>query len=168
VSARAPPNVRSRMGRMFQILGIFALIGPPVGAMTFMLAVALLGMGRNVDLAGLSWIGLFALFYGIPFGYLIGIWPAAAAGLLVGAWQSFIGRMRWWMALATGVLVGAGFQIATGQPLLPAGDDSDTLRQQGPLIIGTCVIATLACWSIVRTWYFSSVGPDTEAPRASV
>jgi hypothetical protein len=43
--------------------------------------VALVGIGQKVDLAGLGWIGLFDLVYGFPFSYLIGIGPAAVAGL---------------------------------------------------------------------------------------
>jgi hypothetical protein len=160
-TASAHPSFGARLRRLFGILGVFILIGPPLGAMVFMLTIALVGLGHDADLAGLTWIGVFALFYGIPFGYLIGIWPAAAAGILIGLWQAFIGRSTVWLALAAGLLVGVGFQVATGQPVLPSGDDTTTAREQGPIMIATCVAATLVCWLIVRTWHF---GPAEDAP----
>ena len=82
--------------------------------MFFMLLTALLGMGKGADLAGLSWVALLALIYGLPFGYFIGVWPAAApigrrhpAGLLR--------RRRLWFAVLA-ILVSIGFLLATGQP----------------------------------------------------
>jgi hypothetical protein len=142
-----------RIGRMFAILLTFILVGPPIGAMMFMLVVALIGMGERADLAGLTWVALFSLIYAIPFGYLIGVGPAAAAGLLVGIRQAFFGRMRWYFAAATGILVGIGFQVGTGQRVLPSGDDVAAMRLQGPIMIATCLVATLFCWAIVRNWY---------------
>ena len=51
--------------------------------------------------------------------------------------------MRWYFAVATGILVGIGFQVGTGQRVLPTGDESSALTFQGPLMISTCLFATL-------------------------
>jgi hypothetical protein len=146
---------------MFGILVIFVLVGPPVGAVIFLVTVGLIGMGHQADLSGLAWVGLFAIIYGVPFGYLIGAAPAAAAGLLVGIRQAFFGRTPWWLAIAIGVLVGIGFQVATGQPVVPS-DDSVGLREQGVVMAITCLCATLLCWGIVRHWYFAPTAKTTE------
>ncbi len=44
---------------------------PPVGSLVFFLAIALFGMGQQVHLAGLGWIGLFALIYPVSNAVLI-------------------------------------------------------------------------------------------------
>ena len=93
MSAAAIANPR-RVWRVVAIMWIFIIVGPPVGTMFFMLLTALLGMGKGADLAGLSWVALLALIYGLPFGYFIGIWPAAATGLAVGIRQVYFGGAK--------------------------------------------------------------------------
>ena len=150
------PSTRARIKRLLAILIVFVLVGPPVGAMVFMVTVALVGLKQNVDLQGLVWVAFFAMIYGVPIGYLIGLWPAAAAGLLVGIRQAFFGRIPWWLAVAMGVLVGVGFQVSTGQPVIPADDATVGMREQGPIMIITCLASTMVCWSIVRSWYYAA------------
>ena len=149
------PGTGARIRRLVWILLVFVVVGPPIGALAFMLALAFVGMGYRVDLGGLTWVALFAVIYGIPFGYLIGIGPAAAAGLIVGIRQAFFGRMAWWLALATGLVVGAGFQFATGQSLVST-EQSVGSREQSAIMIVTCMAATFACWAIMRRRYYSA------------
>jgi hypothetical protein len=154
-AAGIPPQTGARVRRLLAIVLVFILCGPPVGALVFMLAVAVVGMGNQADLGGLTWVALFAIIYAIPFGYLIGFTPALAAGLIVGVRQAFFGPATWWFALGAGLAVGVGFQLATGQPLLPPADTDMNMREQGPIMILTCACSTLVCWSLVRGWYFA-------------
>ena len=125
MSAVAIANPR-RVWRVVAIMWIFIIVGPPLGTIFFMLLTALLGMGKGADLAGLSWVALFALIYGLPFGYFIGIWPAAATGLAVGIRQVYFGGARLWFAVLAAILVSIGFLLATGQSeecKIPSGPD---------------------------------------------
>ena len=148
------PRASTRLGRLAAIVLVFAILGPPIGTVVFMLTLVLRDLATNVDMPGLSWFGLFAI-YAVPFGYLIGVWPAAMAGLLLGLWQIFKGPAPWWGAVVVGVLVGPGFLVATGQPILhPA--EAGVARDPTLLMTVTCVGATLACWGIVRGWHFAA------------
>ena len=80
VAMPAEPTLGKRLRCLAAIVTIFVVFGPPVGALTFMLSIAVIGMGSNVDLIGLSWIGLFALIYAAPLSYFLGAGPAAAGG----------------------------------------------------------------------------------------
>jgi hypothetical protein len=154
VGAIARPSSAARIKRSLAIVAIFVLLGPPVGAVTLLMTVAVVGMGSRLDVAGLARVVPFALIYGIPFGYLIGVTPAAAVGILFGTRQAFFGPVRLWTALAIGTLAGVTVHLASGQALLPNGS-KDALSQQGPVMIVTCIAATMVCWAIVRNWYFA-------------
>jgi hypothetical protein len=144
-----------RVARLISIVLVFMVVGPPVGAMVFMLTVALIGLGARADLQGLTWVAMFAVIYAVPFSYLIGVGPAAAAGLIVGIRQTYFGRVRWWFALAAGIVVGVGFLLLTGQPLMRFGDEAGALREHSAVIVLTCLGATMVCWAIVRNWYMA-------------
>ena len=155
--ARPRPGMTARLRRLIAIVLVFIVVGPPVGALAFMLSVGLVGMGTKVDLAGLTWVGLFALIYAIPLSYLFGAGPAAAVGLLVGIRQAYFGAISWPFALAIGLAAAAGFLLVSGQPVIPRSGDDAAQPVHVPVIVATCLGATLACWAIVRNWYFDSV-----------
>jgi hypothetical protein len=146
------PSAAARLRRVIAIVLVFMIVGPPVGAMAFMLSAALIGMGKSVDLAGLTWVGLFALIYAAPLSYLIGTGPAAAVGLLVGVRQAYFGAIQWPLAVAIGIAAGAAFLLLSGQPLRAGGETDDAAHL--PVIVVTCLSGTLVCWAIVRKWYF--------------
>lgn len=141
--------------QVLAVLAVFVVAGPPIGAIAFFLFVSLIGMGRGVDIAGLGWVGLFALIYGVPLSYLIGVVPAAVAGGILGLGRACLGWSGWLPAMLTGFGIGIGLQLLSGQPLpgLEAATTSDGAKNA--LMIGVCVAATLACWSLVP-----SLGPD--------
>jgi hypothetical protein len=150
-------GVGARIGQVLAIVLVFVLIGPPVGTMVFMMLITLIGLHYQVDLQGLSWIALFSLIYALPIGYMIGIAPAAASGLAIGIRQAFYGRVAWWLALAVGIIVGVGFQVLTGQPLVPA-EGASGMREQGAVMVLTCLCATMVCWALVRGWHVVPAG----------
>jgi len=151
------PSRGKRVSCVIAVLLVFVFVGPPVGALAFMLTTALVGMGAKVDLAGLSWIGLFALIYAAPLSYLIGAGPAAIGGLVVGIRQAFFGPVTWPIALLVGAGLGIGFLLMSGQSLssvLSSIEQRDYLL----IMVATCLAATMVCWSIVRNWHFGPRG----------
>ena len=117
VAMPAEPTLGKRLRCLAAIVTIFVVFGPPVGALTFMLSIAVIGMGSNVDLIGLSWIGLFALIYAAPLSYFLGAGPAAAGGLIFGVRQAFFGPVIWPVAALIGVGLGIGFLVMSGHSL---------------------------------------------------
>ena len=152
--ADAFPGIGARIWRLITIVLVFIIVGPPVGAIAFVLSTALIGMGMKVDPAGLTWIGLFALIYAVPLSYLIGAGPAAAVGLLVGVRQAFFGAIRWPYALAIGLASGLALLVLSGQPMIPFSGNNASHPVHIPAMISVCLSATLACWAIVRNWCF--------------
>ena len=146
VVASPVPNTAARVRRLIAIVLVFIVVGPPVGALAFFLSVGLIGMGLKADLAGLTWIGLFALIYAVPLSYMIGVGPAAAVGLLVGIRQAWFGAIRWPFALAIGLAAGVGFLLLSGQPVIPRFGGDTTQPVHVPVMVTTCLSATLACW----------------------
>ena len=157
------PSRAARVGRLVGITWIFILVGPFVGTLVFMLLTALLGMGKGADLAGLTWIALFALIYGLPFGYLIGVWPAIATGLAIGIRQIYFGGASLWFAILAAVVICVGFLLLTGQSVLPNTGDEKSFPEYSALMLATSIAATLVCWSIVRTWHVSTQGTQSPA-----
>ncbi|MCO5132090.1 MAG: hypothetical protein M9932_16260 [Xanthobacteraceae bacterium] len=153
----AQPSRGKRINCLIAILMVFVFIGPPVGALAFMLTVGLIGMGAKVDLIGLSWIGLFALIYAAPLSYFIGAGPAAVGGLIFGVRQAFFGPVRWPVAALIGIGVGVGFLVISGHSLPSMLADSEQ-PEYIPVMVITCLAATVACWAIVRTWHFAPNG----------
>ena len=143
-------NLKSRVMRALAILIVFVIVGPPVGALVFFLTIALFGMGQQVDLAGLGWIGLFAVIYGVPFSYLIGIGPAAVAGLVIGIRDAFFRTATWAFAILTGLGVGVGLLVMSGQQLIPPTESGTEYPISNPVLIITCFLSTMFCWFIVR------------------
>jgi hypothetical protein len=149
-SITSTPSLKSRFIRALAILIVFVLVGPPVGALVFFLTMALFGMGQKVDLAGLGWIGLFALIYGVPFSYLIGIGPAAVAGLAIGIRDAFFRTATWAFAILTGLGVGVGLLVMSGQQLFPPTVSGTEYPISNPVLLVTCFLSTMFCWFIVR------------------
>ena len=144
--------LRRRVALLLKVVGVYLLVGPPVGALVFFLSIALVGMGQKVDLAGLGWIGLFALIYGVPFSYLIGTGPAAVAGLVIGVRNAFFGPATWAFAILTGLGVGIGLLTMSGQQLIPPTAGETEYPISNAVLIVTCFVSTMICWRIVRDW----------------
>ena len=142
------PTLLRRALRLVAIVIVFGIVGPPVGAVIFMLTVALIGMDWKPDASSMFLMTAFSLIYAAPLSYLIGLPPAMVAGALIGLRLAFFGRMGWLLALAAALAVGGLMEIVLGQTTV-WGVSEDI----APPVIGiTCAIATLACWTIVRCW----------------
>lgn len=152
VTETAEPSLGKRLNCLLAIVMVFVVVGPPVGALAFMLSIALIGMGSSVDLVGLSWIGLFALIYAAPLSYFIGAGPAAAGGLIFGIRQAFFGPVIWPVAALIGVGLGIGLLVMSGESLPPMLTDTEQ-PEHVPVMVVTCLAATMACWALVRGWH---------------
>jgi hypothetical protein len=149
VSDVIAPSHGSRIMRVLGIVMVFVLLGPPVGGITFMLTAALIGLGSGADLAGLTWVALFAVIYAVPLSYFAGTVPAAIAGLLLGIRQAYFGPATWPYAVGVGLLIGFGLLYMSGQRI---GPDADA---PVPVLLATCLVPTLVCWLVVRGWHFA-------------
>ena len=83
-----------RLTILLKVLGVFLLMGPPVGGLTFFAGIGVYGASQTGDIADIGWITLFGLIYGLPLGYLVGLAPAAvgASGLHRGLEQGCVRR----------------------------------------------------------------------------
>ncbi len=147
-----PPMWR-RLLRVLAVVLVFVAVGPPVGGLVFMPAVALAALGSEAEMSSLLIITAFGLIYAVPFSYFIGALPAALTGCFVGVWLAFYGRMTLLPALATGA--GAGFLMASLSDRELLFSATGPIDRQAVPIMASCLVATVVCWLIVRGWYFS-------------
>ncbi len=147
------PVMWRRLLRVVAVALVFVVVGPPVGGLVFMPAVALAALGSEAEMSSMLIITAFGLIYAVPFSYFIGALPAALTGCFVGAWLAFFGRMTLLPALATGA--GAGFVMASlsDRELLFSATGPIDLRALPTM--ASCLAATVVCWLVVRGWYFS-------------
>lgn len=140
-----------RLTILLKVLGVFLLIGPPVGALTFFIGMGVYGVSQTGDIAGMWWLSLFGLIYGVPLSYLMGIAPAAAAGFILGATAALHRTPGLLFSIVTGVAVGLGLVCAGGRPVvaLPSGETA-TDYVSVVLLITTCLVATVVCWTVAR------------------
>ena len=148
------PALSQRLRRVFAVMLVFLLVGPPVGAMVFMLATAVVGLGAKTDLSSLLLVGAFSMIYAVPLSYLFGAGPAVVTGAVVGGWLAFLGRMTWPFAVLAGLVAGLGLLSMSGSSaFISQANPLDALAV--PVMLATCAVPTLICWAIVREWYLA-------------
>ena len=143
----------SRLVRILQVLVIvlvFAMVGPPIGGVLLLTLLAIVKTGPGTGASDYVTVVFFALIYGSVFAYLFGIIPAALVGLVVGVRQVYFGRVSLLEALGVGLIAGMVFMIVIFERGPANGSDPYLLR---PILVVTCVLPTLVCWLIVRTWF---------------
>jgi hypothetical protein len=149
VDPQLPPPAR-----VIAIVGLFALIGPPVGLITFVTGQMLRTSNlTNLTLGGL-WQIILAIASVLPYAYFLGIVPATAAGVLVGICKQATGRAPWWIALTVGIVVGLAFLwfIERRPPSSQAPPETPQLGFRLVIILVN-VVPTMLCSWIVRNWY---------------
>lgn len=145
-----------RAATVLKVLAVFALAGPPIGALAIFAGFALIAAVQSGDLAGLAWIPLFGLVYGAPLSYMIGIGPALAAGLIIAVWGVLMRPPGVPFALATGLAVGLGLNALGGQNLISVSQSKDATAFG--LVTAACLLSTLACWMMSRRMLRVSLG----------
>jgi hypothetical protein len=157
------PPVR-RLIVLLKVLGVFALMGPPVGALTFFVAIGLYGAVQTGDAATLLWVTLFGFIYAVPLSYLIGIVPALSAGLILGV-VAIVHRPP---GILGSIMVGTAVGIGVGSEdlsLLAPGNVPASDYALAAIPIMTCLVATVSCWAVAR-WMFAR--PDAPIPQPAV
>ncbi len=152
-----PPSFAKRALRTLAVLLLFLVLGPPLGALAFFLSIGLVNLGHGVLPEDLVTIGLFALIYGVPLSYMMGAAPAALAGLAIGLWQGFVGRVALPGAIATGAATGVGLTAYSGTQVWPSSTAEAPELVIAGVLVATCLVPTVLCWLVVRNW---RVAPD--------
>jgi hypothetical protein len=165
VSAAIParPSAAARVGRLIAIVLVFVVLAPLIGALIWVALVAGIGLSPDFDAADPErhWLILLGLIYAVTMSYYFGAAPAAAAGLVIGFTQAFIGRAGWPLALGTGLVVAIVVLERSGQlPSLRAPDQSPFPEYPAVMIL-TCLLPTLMCWALVRGWYYAPPSTDS-------
>ena len=156
MSAPRGPGAAGRIARLLATVLVFVVLGPPLGAVIWIGILAALSLPPPTDAdPSFTWFTLLGLLYAVPMSYFFGAGPAAAAGLVVGLAQSFVGRAGWPLALGTGLVVGVVVLERSGEGALPAAPDQSAFPEYSAIMILAGIIATLLCWSLVRSWNFT-------------
>jgi hypothetical protein len=160
------PSAAARIGRLIAIVLVFVVLAPLLGALIWVALLAGIGLPPEWDAADPDrhWLTLLGLIYAVPMSYYFGAAPAAAAGLVIGATQAFVGRAGWPLALGTALVVAIA--------VLERSGDLDSLRMPGQglfpeyaaVMILTCLVPTMLCWGLVRGWHFAPPSRRDAAP----
>lgn len=157
---RRQPTGGDRLLIIFRVVATFALLGPPLGALTFSGLFWLNAYLRHSPDFGpdmMHGFGMMALM-GVPMSYVIGGLPATITGAGFAVWQAFRGPVSFSFAAAFGLACALGVG-ASGHWLLSEGAFPD--RSQFALLLLTCLVPTLICWSITRN---AAIAPPQETP----
>lgn len=139
-----------RLTILLKVMGVFLLMGPPVGGLTFFAGIGVYGASQTGDIADMGWITLFGLIYGLPLSYPMGIAPAAAAGFILGATAALHHVPGNLFSAATGFVVGLWLVHAGGLSLpLPSAENASDYVP-AVLLLATCLVATVLCWAVAR------------------
>jgi len=141
---------RSLWPRLFGLVLVFVIFGPPIGGLVFFALESLV----ELPISKLGWTIFSALAF-VPFTYEIGVLPAAAAGCLIALAYSQFSRVGLVMALAVGALVGLGFMMVNGSDSVPLPGDLGhrTMPAHSGVLLLANVIPTLALWWVTRYWF---------------
>lgn len=138
----------AKLWNFFVVVLIFVLVGPPVGALTF-LGLLSLWIARDASEPGSAgMIFAFMTLYGVWLSWFVGGGPAALTGLVFATWQTFVGRVSWAVAGLIGLCAGVGVWAVAGGTYPGAPEDPPFL----PLYLITCFVATMACWLLARSF----------------
>jgi hypothetical protein len=163
---RARPSVTARIGSLIAIVLVFVLLAPLIGAVIWVVLAAGIGLSPEFDAADPQrhWLILLGLIYAVPTSYYFGAAPAAGAGLVIGITQAFIGRAGWPLALGTGLVVAIAVLERSGQLTFLGARDQGPFPEYPAIMILTCLVPTLMCWTLVRGWHFASPAATDAAP----
>ncbi len=152
---RQAPGLAARIGRLIAVVLVFLLLAPPIGALIWVALLVGIGLPPEWEATEVDrhWATVLGLIYAVPMSYYFGAAPAAVGGLVIGFWQSFVGRAGWPLALGTGLLVAIAVLDRSGQRAFVATPDQSPFPEYSAVVILACLIPILLCWGLVRGWY---------------
>jgi hypothetical protein len=153
------------------IAGLFAIVGPPVGGVTWVVIIWAVGI---VELVAYGQANLEAVFkflqmfpfivvFAIPTSYRFGVPPAILAGVIVGTAQIRYGRLPWPVVLFIGAAVGLVFQFSMLR-LLGGGSKTPIHPFSFVLSFMICIVPTFVCWGLVQNWYIDHLASERHHP----
>jgi hypothetical protein len=147
-------SVGARIGRLIAVVIVFVVVGPPLGALVLVgLVEGLAQHYQDLDSSDRHFVTLIDLIIAVPVSYWYGTMPALAAALVIGVRQAFFGRATWPMALATGLVVSLVVLDRSGAHPFSARPLDGAFPSSASIVIIACLVATMACWGLVRHWY---------------
>jgi hypothetical protein len=162
----APPGPAARIGRLIAIVLVFVLLAPPLGALIWVALLVGIGLPPEWEATEVDrhWVTALGLIYAVPMSYYFGAAPAAVGGLVIGFWQSFVGRAGWPLALGTALVVAIAVLERSGQRALVATPAESPFPEYPAVVILACLVPILLCWGLVRGWYVAPATPPSAAP----
>ena len=161
-SAPIHSRTERRISRVLGSVLIFAALGPAIAGLPFV-AYAIVAARAAKGQAG-SPSAMDALLGGIATSYMVGLLPAALAGLLVGIALARSGRVAWSTVLIVSFVV-AGLSIPSLILWLGLGLGAGLARVAIPGIVA-CTLPTIICAAIVRrmdsVWWRSADSASRE------
>jgi hypothetical protein len=146
-------SIAARIGRLLAVVIVFVVIGPPLGALVLVALVEGLGQRyQELDSSDRNFVTLIDLIVAVPVSYWYGTMPALAAALVIGVRQAFFGRATWPMVLATGLVASLIVLDRSGALPFAARPQDGAFPSSASIVILACMIATMACWGLVRHW----------------
>jgi len=153
-------NVTRSTARVMAIVAVYGLIGPPIGAVVFMLSVAAMVLLISTNAAETigdvsSALADPSIYLKISAGaYAFGFGPAVAAGLVIGVLQAVVGGVAWPTVVAGGIVAGLyHFVRVGGLGLFFAGIGSPLAGWSDlivPIVAG--IMSTTLCWAVAKRW----------------
>jgi len=143
-------HLGQRLAVLLKVLTVFLIMGPPVGALTFIVGMSVYGASQTGNIADILSFSLFGLIYVLPLIYLVGIAPAAVIGLILGATAALHHVPGLLFSIATGFLIGLWSVYAGGSsiPLPSAETISDYVSVV--LLMTAYLVPTVLCWIVAR------------------
>lgn len=145
------------MGRPAKTILIYALAGPPIGAIFSIILASAFWVPASEDAAG----GMFAnaatlamaLLIGIPFSYVFGGLQALFVGLASALWQKWQGKVTLAVPLGLSFLAWVGFALVShfvhgvGVSL-----SAFMFSQNGMLWLANHLVGGAASWRLAQKW----------------
>ena len=160
------PSLAARTRLLFAIMMLFVVLGPPIGAVVAWMLLMINKIESPSDVLIEIVVLPFVALIAIPIGYLYGAAPAAVAGLAIGIKQAFFGRTTWPVALGVSLVASAFF--LEGLDVLDPGArfvfGDSVLPGFSAIMIRACLVPTLLCWALVRSWCFAPPSSGDAAP----
>jgi hypothetical protein len=126
---------------------VYALLGPPIGWVVYMLGWLVTDPRNWSSLETVGYL-LGVLLLGIPVAYFVGVIPALVAAFLTIAVARMWGRADVWRVAGIGLLCGLGFAFVFARDF--RGLEFGWQVFIGAVKVLTCLVPTLICWTIAR------------------
>ena len=134
------------LARAAKVVLLFALLGPPLGAVFMVTGLTLLLGCPSKGCEDLAGDYVLMLIVGAHLSYFIGGLPALVVGLLVVICGTYLKRVPFWLAIVTPILLMLGWRFLT------IGFDL-SINSDFVILTATAVGASAACWRISKRWH---------------